>query len=163
MENELMGELFAGFVLLLIGGIYGIWVYSNPERKKNHEIQQKLSGAFYPDQEKIHRNQLMELQDELGEGNYGFGVKFYRNSGHTYKSDMFFNTSKEALESVMSTFKRAKIDEVRVTFRQDGFVSLYKRSSENDAYNARAEGKRFAGVWIFRLDSNGNYDNGEKE
>ncbi|WP_306007196.1 hypothetical protein [Aquicoccus porphyridii] len=129
-----MGEFIAFLILLAIGGIL-------------HFIMGPTPGAQLID---TNKGEVIPVEELLDFAIFEDGVVhavLIRQSGNIYRDLGAFVSAEAALAEIVKSFRRAKIDEVRVTHADKNSVAVYRR-----VYNfiGRAEGKKLAGARIVR-------------
>ena len=128
-------------VLLVVLAIIGIplclWIATlgnkaaaDPENTKAANLENLV--------EKLEANGLDFTQN--------LGVKFYRQSGTPHK-ELGIMPANDAVKNVITTFKRAKIEVVEITIKQDR-VRIW-RATDNGRVQ---EGKRVGGVELLAVD-----------
>ena len=134
INSNRMGEFIAFLGLLAVGGIL-------------HFIMGPTPGAELVD---TNKGEVMPVEELLKLATLEDGVVhavLIRQSGNIYRDLGAFASAEAALEEIMKSFRRAKINEVRVTHTDENSVAVYRR-----VYNfvGRAEGKKLAGARIVR-------------
>lgn len=130
-----MGELIAFLVLLGIGGFFHLVLGPTP-------VAQLID---------TNKGEIIPVNDLATISTFGDSVVhavLIRQSGNIYRDLGTYVSAEAALNEIAKSFRRAKIDEVRVTHADEDAIAVYRRF-----YNfiGRAEGKKLAGARIVRI------------
>ena len=130
-----MGELVAFLVLLAVGGV--IHLVMGPPR-----------GAHLLD---TNKGDLVPVGDLSEKSNMDASIVhavLIRQSGNIYRDLGSFVTAEDALAEIEKSFRRAKIDDVRITHSDEESMAVYRSIYD---FTGRAEGKKLAGARIVRV------------
>ncbi|SIT74818.1 hypothetical protein SAMN05421665_0110 [Yoonia rosea] len=130
-----MGELVALLVLLAVGGIIRLLMGPTP-------------GEQLIDTNKGDVISLNDLTNISTLGNNAVHAVLVRQSGNIYRDLGTFVSAEAALAEIAKSFRRAKVDEVRVTHADENAIAVY-RCVYSDI--GRAEGKKLGGARIVRV------------
>jgi len=130
-----MSELIAFFALLAIGGVAYLIMGPSP-------------GAHLLDTNKGDRVPVGQLSIKSKIGESAVHAVLVRQSGNMYRDLGSFATANSALAEIEKSFRRAKIDEVRVTHSDEDSMAVYRSIY---SLTGRAEGKKLAGARIVRV------------
>ncbi len=133
-----MGELIAFLVLLAVGGVI-------------HLVMGPSPGSHLLDTNKGDIVPVDELSKRSNIGASAVHAVLVRQSGNIYRDLGSFVTAEYALAEIEKAFRRAKVDEVRITHSDEESMALYRSIYD---FTGRAEGKKLAGARIVRIGEN---------
>lgn len=130
-----IGELIAFFVLLAVG-----WAI--------HFVMGPSPGTHLIDTHKGNLVPVSDIRQKSDLGASAVHAVLVRQSGNIYRDLGSFETVQDAMDEIEKSFRRAKVDEVRITFSDEDSMAIYRRIYD---FTGRAEGKKLAGARLVRV------------
>jgi len=130
-----VGEFIAFLVLMAIGGV--IYLIQGPS--PGQHLLDTNKGETLP-VEFLSKRSLL--------GDHPVYAVLIRQSGNLYRDLGLFESGDHALVEITKSFRRAKIDDVRITHADGDSMAIYRWMYD---FRGRAEGKKLAGARIVRV------------